>query len=401
MAAVPLNRNGDFALLWGGQTVSELGTQLSTIAYPLLVLALTGSAAKAGVVAFAKALPIALFALPAGALADRVNRKHLMVACDGARAVALATIPIALTLGRVPYSLIVGVAFVDGAGFVVSYITERGALRRLVAREQLPDAVARNESRTFAAMLAGPPLGGLLFGLGRAVPFLADALTYAVSSVAMLAIRADFQEARAEPGSGDVREGMRWLWGRPFFRDCALLAAGANPIFTGLYLLVVLLAHRDGASAELIGAMLAIGAGGGLLGTLLAPALQRRLAPRRAAIVEVAVVAAVLPLLLAAHHAVLYGMVVAAAELAAPTVNAIVIGQRVAAAPDRLQGRVQAASTLVSFSAGWAGPLLIGLLFQHAGASAAVIALAGWAAIMLVLTAASPGLRRGPPRGAA
>jgi hypothetical protein len=107
-------------LLWSGQTLSELGSQVSLVAYPLLVLALTGSPAKAGVVGFAKTLPVAALALPAGALADRVNRKHLMIACDGFRAIALTTIPIALASGGLPYGLIVAVAFIDGSGFVVS-----------------------------------------------------------------------------------------------------------------------------------------------------------------------------------------------------------------------------------------------------------------------------------------
>src|SRR3984957_8852011 len=115
---VPLHRDREFVLLWSGQTLSELGSQVSLVAYPLLVLALTGSPAKAGVVGFAKTLPIAALALPAGALADHVNRKHLMIACDGIRALALATITIALATGALPYAVIVAVAFIDGSGFV-------------------------------------------------------------------------------------------------------------------------------------------------------------------------------------------------------------------------------------------------------------------------------------------
>jgi MFS family permease len=84
-----LHRNRDFMLLWSGQALSGLGSQISVVAYPLLVLALTHSPAKAGITGFAKALPIFLLALPAGALADRMHRKHLMVASDGVRAVAL------------------------------------------------------------------------------------------------------------------------------------------------------------------------------------------------------------------------------------------------------------------------------------------------------------------------
>ena len=90
-------------LLWSGQALSELGSQVSLIAYPLLVLAVTGSPAKAGVVGFARALPIAALALPAGALADRMNRKHLMICCDGVRALALSAIPIALAGGEPPW----------------------------------------------------------------------------------------------------------------------------------------------------------------------------------------------------------------------------------------------------------------------------------------------------------
>ena len=83
-------------LLWSGQTLSALGSQVSLVAYPLLVLAVTGSPAKAGVVGFAKSVPVALLALPAGALADRMNRKVLMVTCDCIRALALTAFSIAL-----------------------------------------------------------------------------------------------------------------------------------------------------------------------------------------------------------------------------------------------------------------------------------------------------------------
>ncbi len=274
MSSVPLRRNREFLLLWSGQTVSELGSQISLVAYPLLVLAVTGSAAKAGIVGFARNVPIAVFALPAGMLADRVNRRYLMVAADGIRAFALASIPIAAAFGGVPFGLIVLVALVDGAGFVISYVTERGVLRQLVAPDQLGQAVARNESRLFGAMLAGPPLGGVLFGLARTIPFLTDALSYAASTVSKLLIRSDFQELRGDEALGDSREGLRWVWQRPFFRTCMLVFAGSNPLFIGLYLLIVVLAKRHGATPALVGVMLAIAAVGGLVGALLAPRLQ-------------------------------------------------------------------------------------------------------------------------------
>jgi predicted MFS family arabinose efflux permease len=383
-------------LLWSGQALSSLGSQISLVAYPLLVLAITGSPAKAGIVGFARNLPIAVLALPAGAIADRVNRKHLMVACDGARALAMSAIPIGLLVGDLPFGVIVAVAALDGSGFVVTYVAERGVLRQLVTADQLPEAVARNESRTFGAMVAGPPLGGLLFGIGQAVPFLTDAISYAASTISKLRISSDFQEARAGMTPGDAREGLRWLWRRPFFRLCALLFAASNPVFGGLYLLVVVLAKSHGATPTLVGIMLGIAAAGGLLGALMAPYLQRRLSARAVLVGENWMIAFSIPWLLLAHNAVLIGVILGAAELITPVTNSIVVSYRVAAAPDRLQGRVQAASTLISFSAGWVGPLAVGLLLESAGSTTTILVLTGWSALLAAGATLSRSFRHPP-----
>src|SRR2546430_5526251 len=103
VTAVPLRRNRDFMLLQAGQLLSNAGTQSTSIAYPLLVLAVTGSAAKAGVVAFARTLPAAVFALPAGLAADRWNRKWLMLAADGVRVLAIGGLAPAILFYAVPY----------------------------------------------------------------------------------------------------------------------------------------------------------------------------------------------------------------------------------------------------------------------------------------------------------
>ena len=396
MASVPLRRNREFALLWIGQGVSSLGSQISLVAYPLLVLATTGSPARAGIVGFAAQAPIAALALPAGALADRVDRKRMMVASDAVRGLALGSVPVALAAGGIPYLLIVAVALLDGTGFVCTYVAERGAVRLLVAPEQLGEAVARNESRMFAAALAGPPLGGLLFGIGRALPFVADAVSYIAAAASKLLIRSPFQEQRDPRQRGHAREGVRWLWQRPFFRTCSLLFAFSNPLYTGMYLLMVVLARRDGASATLVGVMLALAAGGGLIGALLAPAVARRLTPRAFLVGESLVLACAIPLLAVVHSPPLLGVIMGAAELITPVTNSVVVGLRVALAPDELQGRVQAASTMVSFSAGWAGPLAVGFLIQNAGATATVLALTGWAATLAVVALAARSFRHPP-----
>lgn len=383
-------------LLWSGQTLSSLGSQVSQVAYPLLVLALTGSPAKAGFVGFAQELPIALLALPGGALADRVDRKRLLVSVDAVTALALLAIPVWLLVGHLPYGVIVTVAVIDGAGFSLTYAAERGVVPHLVAPEQLGEAVARNEGRIFGAMVGGPPLGGLLFALGRAVPFLVDAVSYAGSSVTKLLIARDFQGERDPGDPWAPLQGLRWLWERPFFRMVSVLFALGNPLLHGLLLLGVLLAKRHGASSGLVGLMLGIGAAGGLLGALLAPRLQRRVTARMALVGENLALVLAIPLLLVLHSAPLIGLILAAAVLVTPVTNTIVVGYRVRLVPDHLQGRVQAASILLTFSVAWIGPLLVGLLFQHAGPAATILVLTGWALGMLSIATASRAFRHPP-----
>jgi predicted MFS family arabinose efflux permease len=383
-------------LLWSGQALSSIGSQISLVAYPLLTLAVTGSPAKAGVVGFAHNLPIALLAIPAGVLADRVDRKLLLVGCDAIRALALSAIPIGLLAGDLPYGVIVVVSAIDGAGFVASYVAERGVLRRVVAPDDLGEAVARNESRIFGAMVAGPPLGGALFGLGRAIPFLADVASYAASAITKLLISTDFQEPRTEATPRGARTGLRWLWERPFFRMSSLLFALSNPVFSGLSLLAVLVAKEHHASSALVGVMLGVMAVGGLVGALLAPRLQRRLTARFVLIGENVMLALTIPWLLLAHGAVVIGLILAVAILITPVTNSIVVGYRVALAPDELQGRVQAASTLISFSLGWLGPLLVGLLVEDLGSTATILAVTGWAVVLALMAAGSRAFRHPP-----
>ena len=398
MKRQPLTRNRDYMLLWSGSTVSALGSQVSTVAYPLLILALTGSAAKAGFVGLAKWLPLAVFSLPAGVLADRVNRKRLMIACDAIRGLALASIPLALWLGRPTFGQIAGVAFLDGALFATTYVCERGALSRVVSHDQLPEAVAQTQAREFGAILAGPPLGGLLFAASRALPFLADAVSFLASMLGLSLTRADFQAeriGRRRTWSEPV-EGLRWLWRRPFFRATALLFAAGNPYFTGLYLLAILLARHHGASSAAIGVMFAIAGAGGVAGALLAGPLLKRVSLRTALLGGNWLLAAGAPALLLAHSAIVIGVVIAVSELLAPLVNALVSGARVAATPDELQGRVQAGAMTISMSIGWLGPLAVGLVFGAAGPTTTVLVVFGWALGLAIATTFVRSLRGGP-----
>jgi MFS family permease len=181
-------------LLWSGQVVSAVGSEITYVAYPLLVLALTHSPAKAGLTGFCVTVPWLLFTLPAGALVDRWDRKRVMIAADAGRALALASVALALWLDRLTFVQILIAATIEGTLFVFFFVGERAALRNVVPAEQMTTAMAQNEARFFGASLVGSPIGGALFGLGRAVPFLVDAISYLASTVGLLLIRKQFQE---------------------------------------------------------------------------------------------------------------------------------------------------------------------------------------------------------------
>jgi MFS family permease len=210
-------------VLWSSQVVSTVGARVSTIAFPLLVLAMTHSPAKAGVVGFAQTLPFLLLYLPAGAFIDRWDRKRTMLVCDAGRAVALGSIAITAALGWLSLAQVALVALVDGSLFVLFDLAEGAALPHLVAKEQVPAAVAQNQAKIQGADVVGQPLGGVLFSVARLLPFLADAVTYLVSFGALLLIRRPFQQPRARPPTrlvtpdlllGRVRSAARLVaWG--------------------------------------------------------------------------------------------------------------------------------------------------------------------------------------------
>src|SRR6266568_5856417 len=159
----PLIRNRDYMLLWSGQVISALGSGISGIAFPLLILAITTSIANpngdttiAGFAGALFALPYLLISLPVGALIDRWNRKRVMIICDAFRALNTATIPIAMALNSLTVWQLLINAFIEGTFCVFFNIAEVAALPRVVDKRQLPQASAQNEAGGISAFLAGP-----------------------------------------------------------------------------------------------------------------------------------------------------------------------------------------------------------------------------------------------------
>jgi MFS family permease len=395
---VPLRRNRDFVLLQIGQGLSTLGSTSTYVAYPLLVLALTHSPAKAGAVGFANVLPYALFALLAGVVADRVDRKRLMIAMDLVRAAAMASIVVALAAGVLTFWQVAAVAFVEGSAFVFFNIAEVGALRSVVSGGQLPEAAAAEQSRYAAVTLAGPSLGGALFGLGRSLPFLGDALSYAASILTLTWMRTPFQETRERdpaPLRKQVREGVAWLWANAYLRTTALIFAVGNFAFSGIYLVFVVLAKRDGFSPAAIGALIAVFGAVSLVGSLAAPRLQRLLSMRSIMVGSEWVTAAIILCAIAPGPYVLLACVLPIAFLS-PSLNSVVVGYRTAITPDHLVGRVSSVARNLAQLAAPLGPLVAGLLLDSFSARVTMLVLGGIALAVAVWTTVSPSIRNAP-----
>jgi MFS family permease len=398
VSAGPLRRNRDFVLLQSGQLLSTLGNQTSVVAYPLLVLAVTHSPAKAGLVGFAGILPYPLFVLPAGLIADRWDRKRVMIVSDVVRALALGGLVAALAADEASFALIFAVAFVDGTMFAFFNIAEVGALRAVVPKDQLPRAAAAEQARLSTVILAGPPLGGFLFGLGRSLPFLADALSYVFSLVSVIAMRTPFQEEVAVP-EGRLRaqliEGFTWLWRQPFLRGCAVLFAFTNFGGNALYLFLVVAANAQGLSSTEIGTLIAIYGGLSLVGALISPRVQK-LMSMRAILVWTLWFAIGTGLYVIEPNVWLLIAGVAPLALLNPSLNSVVIGYRVAIVPDRLQGRVNSAARLIAQVGAPLGPLVAGLLLGAFSPRVTCLAITAWFAGVALWATLSPSIRAAP-----
>ncbi|MGH2882361.1 MAG: hypothetical protein ACRDPA_06630 [Solirubrobacteraceae bacterium] len=169
-------------------------------------------------------------------------------------------------------------------------------------------------------------------------------------------------------------------------------------MFTGLYLLAILLARHHGASSTTVGVMFAIIGTGGLIGAVLAAPIRRHLTARTVLVGEQWLLLTIVLLLIVARDALLIGLLVAAAEFVTPATNAVIAGSRIAAAPDDLQGRIQAVSTMLAMSLGWLGPLAGGYAFQHTGPTTTILLLAAWTLALAITATAARSLHQDPAR---
>jgi len=392
-------QNRDYLLLWAGQAVLILGTQMSQLAFPLLVLALTGSAAQAGFVTAVRTVPWLLFALPAGALVDRWPRKPTMILCGAGGAVALGSIALAYALGVLTIWQIVLVSFIEGTLALVYGLAESSALPQVVSREQLPAAVAQQQAQYSVGGLLGPPLGGALFGLAPSLPFLLDAVSYSVSAISLRLIRRPLPGAAQAEGRSlraEIGEGVGWLWRQPLVRYMAFLTGALN-FTSGLDLIVIVIAQARGASAATIGLLFALGGAGGVLGAVLAPRIQRRFSFGQVIIGLTWFSVGVFFLFAGAQSLVAIAAILIVFFTVMPSYDTVQYSYRLALIPDALQGRVNSAFRLVALGMQPLGVALTGVLLERIGATSTLLFFGVWLLAVAILTTLNRHVRVAPP----
>jgi MFS family permease len=340
---------GRFACLWTAVGISNLGDGVAAAAMPLLAAALTQDPVLVAGLVIAQQLPWLIFALPAGVFVDRLDRRALMWRVDAVRGLAVAVFALLVALNQGSLALLYGLAFVLGAAETLFDTAYRSLLPKLVAEDELERANARLYGVEIVTnRFAGPPLGGVLFAAAASAPFFLDAGSFLLAAAAVCVIAGSFRPsgpaAQPEGMRAAVGEGLRWLRGHRLLRSLAVVVSVWHLVWgAGNAILVLYAQELLGLGSAGFGVLLAAGAVGSVLGTVLAARLAG-LVGRRAALAGSVLLAAVAQL----AFAVTSSPLIAAAALAVSGIcavvwNVITVALRQRLAPDHLLGRVNGA----------------------------------------------------------
>jgi MFS family permease len=382
--------NRDFMLLWSGNATSVVGFYGVRIAYPLLVLTATGSPALAGWVAFSISLPSLLFQIPAGIAADYWNRRRTLLLCQtaGLMATSLAAMMIFFKVSDL-WLVLNATAFIEGSANVFFNLSELGAVRDVVSVEQRPAAFSFFEAEQPIAILMGRAIGATIYGVARALPFLANAVSYVCCIGTLSAMRGDFSARRDERRPtgrrewSDVWEGVRIVWNQPFLRASTAITGTTNMIIQAIILLIILELKDSGRPSWTVGVVLAAAGAGGLGGSFAASPLIRRYSPPTVYVGALWVWAALLlPIALSSDPYVL--AIAWCCSGAVGTVVAVALTMyRVSTIPEAALGQAVGAASIVIDGAVALGALLAGYLLSLCGASTT-----GWILFAAMLTVA-------------
>lgn len=380
----------DFLKLWTGQSISELGSQVSQLAIPWLAAVELHASPLAfsllGVLGF---LPFILFALPAGVWVDRLRRRQILIVGDSARAALLALIPILWAAGVLQIWHLLVLEFVIGIFTVFFDVAYQSYLPALIEREHLIDGNSKLQLTVSIAQVGGPTVSGtLIAAITAPYAIVVDAVSFAISSVFMIGMkhrenlpRQDAAEPRPHMWP-QVKEGLAWVVGNRNLRAIAGCTGTSNfcsgLMFSIVILYMVRVLHLSSIQA---GAVFAVGSAGSIAGALLANRLGKKFGVG-SAIVFMAVIFSFgglayplapksfpLPLLMAGQ--LLFGF-------SAVAYNILQVSYRQAITPERLQGRMNAAMRWIVW-----GTIPLGTLAGGAIAQATSLHIAIWVGAVL------------------
>ncbi|MEU4369655.1 MFS transporter [Micromonospora chersina] len=399
-----LLRHRDFRLLWVGQTVSAVGSNVTAVALPLVAVAvLDATTFQVAVLTAAAWLPWLLAGLPAGAWVDRVRRRPVMIAADLVSAALFATVPVAALLDLLTVGQLLVVALGAGLARVFFETADQVYLPTLLRPEQVPEGNAKLHATQTASYLVGPGLAGLIAQLAGAVTaVLLDAVSFLVSAACLSRIRAVEPRPSRPAGSPSLRrevaDGLRFVARDPYLRVLTVFGAASNIGLTGYQaLLVVFLVRSAGLPAGLVGLLIGLASVGGLLGAALATGLARRLGSARALLVAGALAgppALLIPLAGPGGRVTWLVLGGALVSLGVAVGNVVKASFRQTYTPHRLLGRVTVSMHLLNYGTIPLAALLAGALGAAWGPGGAIRAMTAWLALTPLILLAGPLRRR-------
>ena len=372
MAKGGLLRHRDFRLLWGGETVSELGSQVSLLAIPLLaVRTLHATTIEMGFLTAASTAAFLVVGLPAGGWVDRMRKRRAMIVADLGRMLALGSVPIAYAVGDLTLAQLFVVTLASGILTVFFDVAYQSYLPPLVGREHLVEGNAKLTGSAQVAAVAGPSVaGGLVQAFGSSAAVAVDSASFVVSAVAVGAIRQP-EPKPVVPEGGHPRlvqgigEGLRFVFGNALLRAIAATTATAN-LFSGIAAAVeiVFLVRQVHASPGVIGLLFTMGGIGGVLGAFAAGPIACRVGGARSTIIGIAVSvgALLIPLTMPGAGLLFFGFGMFLVGFSAVVYNVNQVSFRQRLCPDRLLGRMNATMRFVVWGVLPIGALIGGVL---------------------------------------
>jgi hypothetical protein len=395
MSTRPTGRR-DFRLLWLGQAVSQLGSRGFHVAYMLWVVATTGSAIQAGVAGTVMMGASTLAQLPAGWLADRVDRRLLMIGCDVASGTATLSLAAAAFADRYSLLHLVVAGAVLGVGWGTRGTAEWVSLPQVVTEDELPDAVALTEARSHGVGLAGPPLGAALFSIARGLPFLFDALSYLFAAACTASIRTPLGTTAPPADRHPLREigaGLAAFWRQRFVRVTATLTALNELVVASMALLVILRLRDAGSSPLVTGFVFAVGSLGGLAGAAVTPRVLRVVSPRFLLVAVPTVGVGTLLAVLATPAAWVFGAAFAILMMVMAVWDTFLGARWLAVTDVAVRGRVLSTAGLVATVPAIGAPVASGVVLEGLGPQAGALILAAILATVALLAGLSAAVR--------